>query len=466
MSRPPSPERGERGAALLVVMVAVAILTALAVQLAYDTRVELQLAGNARDKLRAEYLARSGVAMSRLVLAFQAQLDQASGAAQAAASNALRAAGGPAAAAAATGAFPSLRLWSAVPVNSGLVQAMFGGAGAPGEEASSGPTDAPRPARFGDFEGLFSADVEDEFSKVDAQLGDWLALSSRRLRPQVLAIWQLVCDPRWDPLFDREDANGIRVSRQDLLVHLRDWADEDTQSSALVAAFGGAPCAIDPAQNPFEPGFGDENMPYDRGEDRYKAKNARLDSLDELYLVAGVSDAFMAAFGDRLTVYVPNDAKQTVDPRSLASLLLAARLVADPPVQTIFYDQKFPALLQRAALDQTMGGRLNLTGAQFVELVKALGVTVGTQNPLGDRSTVFRIRATGAAGDVEAHVDAVVSMDGSQGQGQAPNPQGNPNPNPNQTQVRNQSRTPFQPQLGGAAQPGQNLGRLVRWREE
>mgnify|MGYP001764534641 CR=1 FL=1 len=35
----------------------------------------------------------------------------------------------------------------------------------------------------------------------------------------VLALYQLVCDPRWDPLFDREDANGTRISRQDLLMH-------------------------------------------------------------------------------------------------------------------------------------------------------------------------------------------------------------------------------------------------------
>ena len=38
------------------------------------------------------------------------------------------------------------------------------------------------------------------------------------------------------------------------------------------------------ATEPFELGYGDENMPYDRGDDRYRVKNARMDSVDELFL--------------------------------------------------------------------------------------------------------------------------------------------------------------------------------------
>ncbi len=77
--RPGRPD--QRGAALLVVMVAIAILTALTVDLAYGTRVRLQIAANGRDELRAAYLARNAVNLSRLVLGFQQQIDQASQAA-------------------------------------------------------------------------------------------------------------------------------------------------------------------------------------------------------------------------------------------------------------------------------------------------------------------------------------------------------------------------------------------------
>jgi general secretion pathway protein K len=427
-----------------MVLVAVAILTALAVQLAYDTRVELQLAGNARDRLRAEYLARSGVNLSRLVLSLQQQLDAASGGGPARGPNTKTPAGGGApqalqSAVQGLGAIPSLRIWSAVPVNSGLVQALFGGGPAP-DAAAPREGDAPPPARFGDFEGMFAADIEDEGAKVDAQLDS--AYSTGLLSAQVLGLWQLVCDPRWDPLFEREDANGTKITRQDLLVNLHDWTDDNEQTSALVASFPGAACLAEIGRNPFENHFGDENFPYDRGEDRYRAKNHRFDSLEELYLVAGVSDAFMAAFGDRLTVYLKRDAKSTVDPRNPKALWDLAFRIADPQQQQALFDPQFPVLLQRAVLEQTMGGVLGIGGVQFAQIVSSLGVQVtaastsanSPQNFIGDRPSVFRIRATGAAGDVEARIDAVVTFDPTQTRGGPP--------------------------------PGQNPGRLVRWREE
>ena len=71
------PAERERGAALLVVMVAVAILGVLAADLAYETQVSLRIAANARDELQATYLAKGGVALSRLVLSFQQEVDEA-----------------------------------------------------------------------------------------------------------------------------------------------------------------------------------------------------------------------------------------------------------------------------------------------------------------------------------------------------------------------------------------------------
>jgi len=445
-----SRSRSERGAALLVVMVAVAILTALAVQLAYETRVELQIAGNARDQLRAEHLAKSGVALSRLVLDLQQQIDGATQPPKGQSSSARGASQAPTAL-----SIPSIRIWSAVPISSGLVQALFGGAApaasaAPAAAEQSEGAASAEPlaaARFGDFDGAFAATIEDEASKVNAQLDQPFGAGGS-LGPQVVGLWQLMCDPRWDLLFDREDANGQRVSRQDLLIHLRDWTDEDPggeRSSSLVASFPGPACIILAPPNPFEAGFGDENAPYDRGDDRYKAKSARFDSLEELHLVAGVTDAFMAAFGDRLTIYIPREAKRTVDPRNAANINDNLMTIADPLDQPQLYNEEFKALLQRAVLDQTMGGLLNISGPEFVRIVTALGVTVSAvaenpkspQYPFGDRSSVYRIRATGAAGDVEAHIDAVVSLE------------------PDRTQ------TP-----SGAAPGGQNPGRLIRWREE
>ena len=53
-----------------------AILTAIGVDFSYSSRVSLKLAENLRDETRAEYLARSAVNVSRLLLHFQKQVDQ------------------------------------------------------------------------------------------------------------------------------------------------------------------------------------------------------------------------------------------------------------------------------------------------------------------------------------------------------------------------------------------------------
>lgn len=382
----------ERGAALLVVTVAVAVLTALAVDLAYEARVSLRIAANARDELRATYLAKGGVAMARLVLSFQQEVE-----------GAIPPIPG-------LPAVPRPQLWKLAPVDSALADGLLG------EEARERPEDGAPPA--GPADGDFQVDVDDEGRKVNAQLE---GTGTGTLPFSVQAFYQLVCDPRWDPLFDREDANGLRVSRPDLLVYLRDWVDDEVPptSSALAASFAPSGCAVAVAQNPFEPGFGDENYAYDRGEDRYRAKNARMDSLDELYLVAGIGDAFMAAFGESLTVYLPRDAKPNVNTLDPVALLLRARTMALAPDDPALGDLAFVERLQKAVVERTLGGALSITPAEQAQLVEAAGVRVNPaflqegsqQNPFTDRSTVFRLRAAGRAGDVTKTLDVVVRVE-------------------------------------------------------
>jgi general secretion pathway protein K len=376
--------KDQRGAALLTAMVAIAVLTAFAVDLAYSSRVSLQIAANARDELRGSWLARSGVSMSRLVLSFQQQLD-----------DAMPKTGG---------ATPRIQIWNLVPVSSAFTSGLFGGGAA---------ADAAAPAAF-------EAKIENEGRKVNAQLEGLVATGDRKVWQQVQALYQIMCDAKYDPLFDREDAKGVKTTREDLLVHLRDWVDANEVTSELVVASGsGATCGMVPSQPPFVDAFGDENQLYDRGEDRYRAKNARMDSLDELYLVAGVGDAFMSAFGDALTVYLPRDAKQDVNVLDRGRLVELARSIANPPNQPALLDPQFADRLQKAVTERTFGGLLSLTPQDLGALVVAAGVQVNqtlvaatnTNNPFTDRSTVFRIRAHAQAGAVHSSIDAVVRLE-------------------------------------------------------
>jgi general secretion pathway protein K len=399
----------ERGAALLVVMVAVALVTALAMDLAYQARVGLQIAANGRDELVALTQARGAVNLSRLVLHFQVQLDAQS----AGMVGALSAAGG----AAGAGAIPRIQVWKLIPIDSMLASNLFAGnarrdgaAAGAGHGGASGGEVAAAHGAAGIVAGTggFTATIDDEDRKVNAQF-DGLAQGGL-LAGQLASFMALVTDRRWDPLFEREDANGVKQNRNELAANLRDWTDTDTQQSAVTGVPG----------RPFENGFGDENYLYDRGPDRYKAKNARFDSMEELYMVAGLSDLHMAAFGERLTVYLGPSAKMNVNTDDSLELLIRAGMAADPPIQPIFSDPTFPDRLLAAVKLVRMGGFVTMSPQQFAAVLTSLGVGVNTiySNPGNsaggafiDRSFVFRIRGQGSAGSVVKNVEAVVSFD-------------------------------------------------------
>lgn len=377
--------RSSRGAALLLVIVSIAIVTALTVDLAYNTRVSLQLAVNARDELQAYYLARSAVNLSRLILHFQQQLDAQGAAGQA----------GPLA-----GLSLSVRLWDLVPISSQSL-VLLGGGAAPPPAGEGFPS-------FGGFDGSFEARVVDEDRKINLRQFD---STSTYALAQTLRLAELLREPRWDFLFDRDDANGLRVSRPELFAAIKDWIDIDETGSAYTGAPG----------KPFENGYGDENALYDRLPDRYKAKNDSFDSTGELYMVAGISDAFMAAFGDRLTVYPDKSATIDVNSDDPQDLMINAVVMGGGTVQPAMLDPAFLEKLQAALALIRPLPFLAISPLQFAQVLQGLGVKVapeylaatniGVSAVFGSRPTTFRIRATGVVGEVRKPVEAVVIFD-------------------------------------------------------
>ncbi len=403
----PTRFHASRGAALLMALTTVALLTALAVDLAYQRRVSLQIALNGRDELRAIYLARSAVNLSRLVLHFQHEIDRAAGGAGQALSQAT---GGKA-----TLPQVAIRLWEIVPVDSSAASLFAAAGGA--AEAPQAPASAPEsllagtaPRAFGDYQGSFSARIEDEDRKVDVpQFANTAPIAG----PQFLRFAQLVKDPVYDVLFDREDQNGARWTRPDVAAALRDWVDENETTTVV----GANPAA------PFEEGFGDENLPYDRGDNPYRAKNARFDSLDELLMVGGMGDAFMAAFGDKLTVYPSMNAKTDINTTDPAEMMLNIIAMCDPPgvPQPVLLDPTFGQRLDAALRLARPLPFLALTVSQFAQILSGLGVRVqplyvqaqdtDARNSFGSRSSTFTVHATGRSGNVQKSLTAVVTFD-------------------------------------------------------
>src|SRR5580692_13034931 len=65
--------RKQRGVAMLIVLTWLALMISVIGEFTYGTSVDAAQAANARDELRAHYLARSSVSLSRLLIKIQQQ---------------------------------------------------------------------------------------------------------------------------------------------------------------------------------------------------------------------------------------------------------------------------------------------------------------------------------------------------------------------------------------------------------
>ncbi|MFZ5445319.1 MAG: general secretion pathway protein GspK [Myxococcota bacterium] len=436
-----SSPSSERGVAMLLVLVGIAVLALVANEVRYNSVIELRLATNQRDELRAHYLAKSGISMSRLMLRFQKQLDSIQipnlmgmlgpllsgitgtppGMPPGAGANPLAAlAGG-----GAGGGSMSIQLWRMAKIDCHMLQQMvpeYDEKGAPLKPAAGtskgkkfdfddenpelGQAQAQR--RFGSFTGCFDTVITDEEERINLSKLDAPALTASALLIQLIST---LGDKKYEFLFEKEDSNRVKVAPTDVIIAMRDWIDEDESGSSLNFSGSG---------DPFLKGFSDENGNYVKYDPPYRAKNARFDSLDELYLVHGVNDRFMAAFKDKLTVYPDVNSRLNINTDDPILLEVAIRSVADPLRQDprladpIFMDTLIKKI--RAARIFALFG---MSAADFINIIAAAGIPVNPsiQNNVqgnrvvGDKSLTYRVRVTGTAGDVSRTITTVVRLD-------------------------------------------------------
>ncbi len=438
-------ERRRKGVAMLLVLIGLAVLALVANEARYNSMVELRLARNQRDEVRAYYLAQSGIGMSRLVLKFQKQLDQiqipnlggmlaqlTGGAGGAGGGLAALLGGGgapgggapgtPGAAAAPPPQSVSIQLWRMAKIDCHMLEAMIPpqseakGAFAASKSSKKLEFDQDNPElakkqqakKFGGVEGCFDTKITDEEERINVSKLDAPAFTALATLGQLTTALN---DKKYEFLFEREDSNRIKVTPNDIAISMRDWVDEDETGSALNLTGSG---------EPFIRGFSDENGTYARYETRYQAKNARFDSLDELFLVHGINDKLMAAFKDRLTVYPDVNSRLNINSDDPLILELAIRSIADPQrpdprlLDPIFIDTIIKRI--RAAKVFALFG---MGAADFANIVASSGVAVNPtvtsnvqgQRFIGDRSSTYRIQVTGTAGDVSKTLTAVVRLD-------------------------------------------------------
>ncbi len=319
--------RRQRGAALIMVLGSLVILSVMLSEFQDEMSTEFASAMSDRDALKAEYAAKSAVNLSRLLIASEPTVRQA-------ASFLMAALGG-------GGKAPQIPVWEF----SGQILGAFNDASG-AESFSSLGLDASQGEGLGLDGAGFELRIVDEDAKIGINNAGRSSFGARDVSRQLMG---LIGGPQYDPLFERSD-NGDYSNRFDICSAIIDWVDANQD----VENCDGTSQATS---------MGAEDAYYRNLSDPYQRKNAAFDSLEELRLVRGVGDDFWATFIDpnpdeprERPVSVWSSGKiniNTTSPRTLLSYV-CAWAVPDTPLCNDQTGEMPAAFLTTMAMAQGM----------------------------------------------------------------------------------------------------------------
>jgi len=355
-------KRRQAGIALIVVTVTLAVLGAVVGDFSFNARVDLEAAANARDTLRAEYLARSGMQLSRLLIKVQQSvLDQ-----------------------------PQVRKFIGdVQIGDFAPYLMKAFGGAADEREGLGAllgidTSAMKGLGVGK-NASFDVEMTSDDGRLNLNCGG--GINDVPHQQQTYAILSsLFWPPRYNRIFETADADGQYNTRDDVARAIVDWADLD--------------------ENRFEPppatsGSGAEDYRYDARKDPYKAHNMFYDTIEELNLVRGVSDELWGSFGEMMTVYGGckiNLAAVRPENWPLVAAIIRATVKDDHKNDQVLMDDVLLAGLaqQILSLAQLTGGFQSVD--QFVSLISDPASALKSATSADDKNSSTQALPSGVVG--------------------------------------------------------------------
>lgn len=251
-----------------------------------------------------------------------------------------------------------------------------------------------------DFEGDVKVHCSDETAKLDLNGLAEPSLFTLPLQqhPVALMLFGQFSPEEYDPLFEER----LKIDRWELIANIKDYIDGDTQRSGT---FGG-----------------DEGRSYDNFEPRYEPKDKLFDTVQEVRMVAGVTDEVFGTFGESWSVH--NRSYQvnvnTATPTILRALV---RALTDPgTVSDQLIDARMPSLaVQRQIIPfrnadgfeaAVRDGFMSLTGPPIPGL--PLNPDQNTRDRIKrlikTKSNTFRLTSTGYYGDSARTMDVIVRM--------------------------------------------------------
>ncbi len=329
-----------------MVVVAIALMAMLGFEFSTRSNIDAMSAANARDDMRAHFLARSGANLGQLMIRVQ------------------------------TDVADKYRKFLGDLQISDFAGFFMGAFGGDKEEV------ADLSAMLGGFEGeavkglgadvgTFDISVTHEDGKINLNCANGSNRSKQALQSKLDALFY---HESYNPVFERPDATGWQRTRQEQVSAIIDYIDRDNTK-------------YDAPGTPEEYGY--QTLP-----DRYNAKNNYLDSVGELRLVRGMDDRMWTLFGGQFTVY--GDCQVNLgsvqDPRLVAAIIFLSAKDPNSPVLNDPTGQKLLLLATQVTQARALGMYFDdLTAfADFVQnpmgtvtsaITQALGGGNQTQQP-------------------------------------------------------------------------------------
>jgi general secretion pathway protein K len=253
-----------------------------------DTDVDYIAATNARDEMRAHFLARSGANLAHLVIRVQTDVIDKN-----------------------RDLLGDLQLGEFL----GLFMGAFGGSGEELEDIAKtlGAGSSKELKGLGLQEGSFNVEMTTEDGRTNLNCANGNDQTKANLKAKLEALFY---PDAFNVIFQNADAEGWRRDRPTQVAAFMDYVDTGTGKLDTPGA--------------------SEEYGYEGLDDRYKPKNNYVDTIGELRQVRGVDDRFWTVFGDKFTVY--GGCKENVaaieDPISHAAIIFLSAKNPDDPVVT------------------------------------------------------------------------------------------------------------------------------------
>lgn len=385
-----------RGVAILTVLISLALMMAVVTELSTKELVYYKLAINERDALMAEALAQSGAGFAQLILVVQEPLQSYLGnLAQMGIE------------------LPAYTVWELFPIDSDLLKGITDGSFIPdfGLNKDSkkenddkkkalisenkaknvplvGPYEAPE-GGYGGFRGRFSTEIEDEERKISLRKwADHEPAKQKAIADQILSV---LSKPEYAILFDGTLGNKNNMTPQRLVGNIYDYVSREDRSVDMNA----------PKERFGRDLVGDKRASY-ADMPGILPKKAPMDTLAELRLVPGMTDAIYQVLSKVLTIYGESEK---------INILSAS----DEVVASLFYmcaknressqltRPEFAAEILQEWTRKKKEGAIKLTADGLISHLEESGVAVDKeecQKSIGIESKTFTVKSTATVGTV------------------------------------------------------------------